>query len=117
VSQVESGNNLSVGVSFVLKNSGKMDGDEVVQLYLRDLVSSVVTPEKQLKRFQRVYVKAGEEKTISFSLSARDLALFDSELQQITEPGDFLLMVGNSSDNIFLNSKLKINQTYKIETY
>ncbi|MCE5344667.1 MAG: glycoside hydrolase family 3 C-terminal domain-containing protein [Bacteroidales bacterium] len=102
--------NLTVNMKFDLKNIGDRDGDEVTQLYVRDLVGSVVTPMKQLKRFQRVSLKAGEQKTISFELNANDLALLNTEMQWVVEPGAFSLMIGSSSDNIRLNTKFTVNE-------
>ncbi len=113
VKSSEEGGNLSVDVSFTLKNSGEMDGDEVVQLYIRDLFGSVVTPEKQLKRFQRIFLRAGEEKEIRFVLTNKDFALFNSEMQWMVEPGDFLLMAGSSSEDILLTSKITISCAVK----
>lgn len=84
----------STSVSFTISNTGKRDGDEVVQLYIRDILSSVARPVMELKGFQRVPLKAGESKTISLAITPEMLSMLDSRLQQIVEPGDFRIMVG-----------------------
>ncbi|MCD8541043.1 MAG: glycoside hydrolase family 3 C-terminal domain-containing protein, partial [Leadbetterella sp.] len=95
-------------VSFLLKNTGKREGVEVVQLYLRDEVASVVQPQKQLKQFQSVKLKAGEERLITFRVSADDLRIINREMQAVTEPGDFRVMVGASSADVRLEDKLTV---------
>ncbi|MEO7984000.1 MAG: glycoside hydrolase family 3 C-terminal domain-containing protein, partial [Bacteroidota bacterium] len=95
--------------SFTLKNSGKKAGDEVVQLYIRDLVSSVARPVMELKGFQRIHLKAGETKTVSFAITPEMLSMFDINMKEIVEPGDFRIMIGASSSDI----KVKRNLTSK----
>lgn len=97
-----------VKLQFVLKNSGSRDGDEVVQLYVRDNVSSVATPLKQLKAFKRVHLKAGESKELSFILSREDLRLYSAQNRLEFEPGDFTFMIGASSDDIRLEKVLRL---------
>lgn len=92
-----------------VKNIGKMDGEEVVQLYIRDEIASVVQPIKQLKDFKRVFLKAGEEKEIAFELSGSQLQLLNEKMQWITEPGAFRIMIGSSSKDIRLREKLLVN--------
>lgn len=104
----EDNKTIHVKVTFDLTNKGKFDGDEVPQLYVRDLFASVVTPVKQLKDFQRVHLKAGEQKTISFNLGAEELSLFNQKMQQVVEPGYFSVMIGASSEDIRLNDQFKI---------
>ncbi|HET6556313.1 MAG TPA: beta-glucosidase BglX [Prolixibacteraceae bacterium] len=86
-------------VSVEVTNSGNYDGAEVVQLYLRDIVGSVTRPVKELKGFQKVFLKKGETKTVSFTLTEQDLRFYNSELQWVSEPGDFKVFVGTSSAN------------------
>lgn len=86
-------------VSVDVTNTGNYDGAEVVQLYLRDMVGSVTRPVKELKGFQKVFLKKGETKTVSFILSEQDLRFYNSELQWASEPGDFKVFVGTSSAN------------------
>ncbi len=90
-----------VVVSANVKNIGDKLGSEVIQLYVRDTVSSVTRPVKELKAFARVELKAGESKTIEFELDAqRDLAFYDINMQKTVEPGQFEILLGNSSDNL-----------------
>ncbi|PWG80099.1 glycoside hydrolase family 3 N-terminal domain-containing protein [Pararcticibacter amylolyticus] len=103
-----SNNSLAVRVRCRIRNSSSKDGDEVVQLYLRDHVSSVVTPLKQLKRFKRVHLKAGEQKDLSFDLNTEDFMLLNSEMKWVTEPGEFTVMIGASSEDIRLQRVLEL---------
>lgn len=109
---IEKGNDFETQITFRLKNTGKYDGDEVAQLYVRDEVSSVVTPITQLKSFQRIHLKAGEEKEISFLLTADDLKLLNPQMKWVTEKGTFKIMIGSSSDNVKLTTDLSIIQDY-----
>jgi beta-glucosidase len=81
-------------------NSGSFDGRETVQLYIRDLVGSVVRPVKELKGFQQVFLKAGESRKISFAVAADDLRFYNDRLQYIYEPGEFRLFIGGSSADV-----------------
>ncbi|GAB3880694.1 glycoside hydrolase family 3 N-terminal domain-containing protein [Spirosoma agri] len=92
--------NVLVTATFTLKNTSGRDGDEVAQLYVSDNVSSVVSPSKQLKKFARVHLKAGEQKTVTFQLRADDLMLLNPAMHWVAEKGDFTIMVGASSDDI-----------------
>ena len=87
-------------ISTTVKNTGTRDGAEVVQLYIRDLVGSITRPVKELKGFQKIYLKAGESKQVSFTLSENDLKFYNANLDFIAEPGDFKVFVGNSSTNV-----------------
>lgn len=84
-------------LSVEITNTGKMDGKEVVQLYIRDNISSVTRPIKELKAFEKVLVKAGETKKVTFRIEPEMLAFYDIDFNYIVEPGLFTLMVGNSS--------------------
>lgn len=84
-------------VSFDLKNTGKRDAVEVVQLYVQDLVGSVVRPVKELKRFERVALAAGETKTVTFELPVSELAFWNIDMEYVVEPGDFRLWVAGDS--------------------
>ncbi|SDG98729.1 beta-glucosidase BglX [Winogradskyella thalassocola] len=86
-----------VKVSVNVTNTGKLDGKEVVQLYIRDLVGSVTRPVKELKGFELVEIKAGETKTISFTLNKETLGFYNNNGDFIIEPGDFKVFVGGSS--------------------
>lgn len=98
----------SFEVSFKVRNTGKYDGEEVAQLYLRDEYASVVQPLKQLKHFERFYLKRGEVKEVKFVLSESDFALVDRNLHTVVEPGTFQLMVGTASNDIRLHTTVEI---------
>jgi len=85
-------------VSVELTNKGNFDGKEVVQLYIRDLVGSVTRPVKELKGFQKVAIKKGEKQTVTFSLTNEDLKFYNSDLEFVSEPGEFEVFVGGNSD-------------------
>ncbi|SFO34142.1 beta-glucosidase [Chitinophaga sp. YR627] len=104
------GNTLKVTVSFKLKNTSTVAGDEVAQLYIRDDASSVVTAVKQLKKFQRIHLAPGEQKEIKFELSPDDLRLLNVDMKWVVEPGTFTMMVGASSEDIRLNGKFEVKQ-------
>jgi len=99
-----SSNILTKGKSFTasvtLSNTGKYDGKEVVQLYTRDLVGSITRPVKELKGFQKVSLKAGESKTITFTISENDLKFYNSDLKFVAEPGDFRVFIGTNSRDV-----------------
>lgn len=89
-------------VTMNIENTGSRSGDEVVQLYTRDVVSSVTTYEKNLRGFERVTLKPGEKKTITFTLVGDDFKLWNRQMQHVIEPGEFRIMVGSSSEDIRL---------------
>ena len=89
----------AVTVTVEVTNSGKMDGEEIVQLYIRDKVSSVTRPVKELKGYQRVALKVGETKTVSFTINAESLAFYDINMTYCVEPGKFTIMTGSSSNS------------------
>jgi beta-glucosidase len=80
-----------------VKNTGKVDGSEVVQMYVRDLVSSVTRPVKELKGFKKVFLRAGEKKTIEIEINPESLAFYNIDMKHVVEPGDFEIMIGTSS--------------------
>jgi beta-glucosidase len=100
--------NEKIKVSVDIKNTGKYDGDEVVQLYVKDKVSSVTVYETQLRGFERVYLKVGETKTIQFELSPNDLKLYDKNMNWVVEPGAFEIQIGSSSEDIKLKKEFTI---------
>ena len=100
--------NEKIKVSVDIKNTGKYDGDEVVQLYLKDKVSSVTVYETQLRGFERVHLKVGETKTIQFELSPNDLKLYDKNMNWVVEPGAFEIQIGSSSEDIKLKKEFTI---------
>ena len=98
----------NVAVSVEVRNTGARAGDEVVQLYLGDKVSSVTVYEKQLRGFERVHLKPGEARTVTFTLRPEDLMLLDRDLNWTVEPGEFEVMLGSSSEDIRLKKALEI---------
>jgi beta-glucosidase len=100
ISQARIPLNGSVNVSISIKNTGKVEGTEVVQLYLRDVIASVTTPVKSLKGFKRISLKPGESGTVNFKLDNRELMLWNRQMKQVVEPGEFKIMVGSSSEDI-----------------
>ncbi len=90
----------SITATVTLTNTGRYDGKETVQLYTRDITASVVRPVKELKGFQQVFLKAGESKRITFTITADDLRFYNDKLQYIFEPGDFKLFIGGNSRDI-----------------
>jgi len=97
-----------VTVTVDVKNTGKREGDEVVQLYLRDVLSSVTTYEKVLRGFERVRLKPGEKKTLTFRLGRADMEMIDIQNQRTVEPGGFVVELGSSSTDIRQNGKFKV---------
>ena len=85
-----------ITVSASVKNTGAKDGEIVVQLYVRDLVGTVTRPIKELKGFQKVSLKAGESKQLSFELTSENLAFYNIDMKKQTEPGDFKLWIAPS---------------------
>lgn len=98
--------NITVKVN--VTNTGKVAGDEVAQLYLKDLFSSVTTYESVLRGFERVHLKAGETKTVEFLLTPDDLALTNRDMHRVVEPGDFEIRIGASSTDIRLKQKITV---------
>ncbi|GAB2861420.1 glycoside hydrolase family 3 protein [Hymenobacter ruber] len=95
-------------VTFTLTNTGKVAGEEVTQLYLRDPVASVARPLKELKDFRKISLKPGESKTVTFTIDKDKLAFYNSRLEWAAEPGKFNLMVGSASDDIRLEGNLEL---------
>ena len=97
-----------IHISCKIKNTGKTKGDEVVQLYLRDEISSVTTYTKVLRGFERISLEAGEEQTVHFRLRPQDLGLWDKNMNFRVEPGSFKVMLGASSTDIRLHGQFEI---------
>jgi beta-glucosidase len=98
----------SVDISVKVRNSGELEGAEVVQLYLRDVKSSVVRPVKELRGFEKIGLAPGEEQIVHFRLTPEDLSLYDRNMKKVVEPGVFKVMVGSSSDKILLEGEFEI---------
>lgn len=90
--------NEKINISVNIKNIGTYDGEEVVQIYIRDLVSSATRPVKELKGFKKIMLKKGENKTVIFELTSNDLAFYNDKMEWVTEPGEFNIFVGGSSE-------------------
>lgn len=98
----------SIEISVDVKNTGTREGKEVVQLYINDKVSSTTTPSKELKRFKKIGLDKGESTTVSFTLDTKDLSLWDQQMRQVLEPGEFGIMIGKSADDIVLSETIEI---------
>jgi beta-glucosidase len=96
--------NISSGHPVIIKltvtNSGNYDGEETVQLYVRDMVASITQPVMELKKFHKLFLKKGESKEVSFILTTDDLKFVDSDLKWVYEPGAFKLFVGGNSSDV-----------------
>jgi beta-glucosidase len=101
----------TIEVSVDVANTGKVKGDEVVQLYVKDKVSSVTTYEMQLRGFERIGLEPGEKKTVRFKLQPDDLALLDINMNWVVEPGEFDIMIGSSSTDIRLKKTITIKDS------
>lgn len=99
---------LTVTVS--VKNTGKRDGKEVVQLYVRDRLSSVATPIRQLKGFGKELIKAGATREFVLELPISELALYNARMQEVVEPGEFEIQIGSASDQIHLTKVIKVKK-------
>jgi len=92
--------NQSIKATITVTNAGNYDGEETVQLYIQDLVGSVVRPVKELKGFQKVFLPKGQSKQVSFTIDVDKLKFYNSELKYLAEPGDFKIYIGTSSQNV-----------------
>jgi beta-glucosidase len=100
--------NSTVTVTCDVTNTGSREGDEVVQLYTHELVTSVTTYEKNLRGFERIHLKPGENKTVNFILKPEDLALWDRQMHFVVESGKFKVMIGSGSEDIRLTGQVEI---------
>ncbi len=100
--------NEKIEVNLVITNTGTYEGEEVIQLYLRDKVGSIVRPVKELKDFQKVKLAAGESRAIKFVINREKLSFYNQQLQWMAEPGDFELMIGASSRDIRLKDNFEL---------
>lgn len=115
IEPVEVENDGTVNISFEIQNTGKMAGDEVVQLYIRDIFASVERPVMELKGFKRINLQPGEKRTIKFKLPTDLLAFHNVDLDLVVEPGTFKVMIGSSSEDIRLEGEFKvIGKTRKV---
>lgn len=93
-------NNETISVSVDITNTGNYDADEIAQMYIRDLAASVSRPVKELKGFERISIKKGETKTVTFTITPEDLKFYNQELEYKNEPGEFEVMVGPNSKDV-----------------
>jgi beta-glucosidase len=100
----------SITVTFKVTNTGDTAGDEVVQLYIKDLLSSVVRPVMELKGFKRIHLAKGETENLSFTITPEMLSMLDINLKRIVEPGDFRIMIGASSNDIRLRGIVTVTE-------
>jgi beta-glucosidase len=89
-----------ITVTITVTNSGNYDGEEVVQLYIRDMVASISRPVKELKGFQKIMLRKGESKEVSFTITVNDLKFYNSDLRHVAEPGDFKVFIGSNSRDV-----------------
>jgi beta-glucosidase len=89
-----------ITASVTIKNTGNYDADEVVQLYIRDVVGSISRPVKELKGFQRIHLKSGDSQVVTFKITADLLRFYDYHLNHVIEPGDFDIMIGPNSRDV-----------------
>lgn len=100
--------NEEIAVSLKITNSGKMAGEEVVQLYLRDRFASIVRPVKELKGFNKIALQAGETREVKFIINNETISFYNNNIELISEAGEFDVMVGSSSEDIRLNSEFEL---------
>ncbi|HAZ03738.1 MAG: hypothetical protein A2W90_16855 [Bacteroidetes bacterium GWF2_42_66] len=103
----------TVRLSLKVRNAGKVAGKEVIQLYIHDKISSVTTPVKVLKGFTKIEIKPGDKKTVSFELPCKELGLWNKDMNYVVEPGEFEIMVGSSSEDIYLRDSVIVKNTKK----
>jgi len=104
--KIKIGENLKV--SLTITNSGKVRGDEVVQLYIKDLVGSVSRPNKLLRNFQRITLNPGESKNVEFTITPEDLSMWNTDMKWVVEPGKFEVQIGSSSEDIRLRKEIEV---------
>lgn len=92
--------NGKITASVTVTNTGNFDADEIVQMYIRDMVGSITRPVKELKGFQRITLKKGESKTVTFDITAETLKFYNSALEYVCEPGEFQVMIGRNSEDV-----------------
>jgi beta-glucosidase len=104
--QIAKGGRAEVSVN--VTNTGKVAGDQVVQLYIRDQLASVVRPPRELKGFKRIHLAPGQTKRVAFQVGTAELCFVNAKVQWVVEPGDFEVMIGHGSSDIALKGKLTV---------
>lgn len=106
----------TISVEITVKNTSEVDGEEVVQMYIRDNISSYTRPVKELKGYKRVFVKSGQTKSVTIPVKAEHLAMYDKDFNFVVEPGDFTIMTGNSSsDKDLKNVTITVKEKIEID--
>ena len=100
--------NRDVAVTFDVTNTGPREGDEIPQLYVHQVVSSTITWEQSLRGFDRIHLKPGETRAVSFSLSPSTLAIWNRDMRRVVEPGKYEIQIGASSSDLRLKGDLEI---------
>lgn len=108
ISPRETGMQGEITISLEVKNSGRHQGEEVVQLYLADLISTVTRPVKELKGFEKISLEPGEKRTVMFTLTPEHLSFINRNLERVVEPGAFEVQIGSSSKDIRLKGSFTI---------
>ena len=108
ISKKEIGVGGEIEISVDVQNTGAREGKEVVQLYINDVISTVTTPIKELRGFEKVALKPGEKKTVVFKLTPEHLMLWNRNMKWVVEPGTFDVMVGSSSNDIKLRGSFEV---------
>lgn len=115
VDKKEINDNETLRVTVTVKNTGNIPGKEIIQLYVKDVESSVIRPEKELKGFEKVELQPGEEKAVTFILDKRAFTYYNVDIKDWhVETGDFEILVGRSSNEILLREKVRVNSTVKL---
>lgn len=104
------GQGREIEITLDVKNTGSRSGDEVVQLYVRDVLSSVTTPAKELKGFTKIRLDPGKKQTVTFRLLPEDLSILDKDMHRVVEPGTFQVMIGGSSEDIRLKGEFEVKE-------
>jgi beta-glucosidase len=99
-----------VDITLDVKNTGAVKGDEVVQLYINDIISSTSKPVKELKGYEKISLEPGEKKTVKLKLTPEELSLFDRDMNFVVEPGTFEVMIGSSSQDIKLKGQFEVKK-------
>lgn len=111
ISETDNGCDTICTIKCRVTNTSKYSGEEVIQLYIRDVIASIAQPPMLLKGFNKVKLNPGESKTIIFPLTFKELSIYDSQLREIVEPGEFIVMIGSASDDIRLKGKFDITKS------
>ena len=106
----EINNGGEVNITLDVKNTGDRKGDEVIQLYINDVISSTSKPVKELKGYEKISLDPGETKTVKLKLTPEDLSLYDRNMNFVVEPGIFKVMIGSSSQDIRLKGEFEVKK-------